>query len=338
MIGTYDLYELLKEYGIDGKKVVKNNANILDKGLYDGIKKTLDYLVNELNIIAPYIEKCPSVMYMNVNAVRHNYEFLKQTNITISNVESCLHVLSSEPIELVKTYKYVLENYGLSYINKITSILSAPVDKIKEIEKLNLSKEVIISAAISRATAEEIKKIIEVCRKNNIKISGSVFIKSASEIEEIIEICRKNKIEISGSVFKRNASEIEEIIEVCRKNKIEISGSVFKRSAEEIEKNIEYIKNNYGEQYLKPLIINKNIEHINGVFTYLDELNVLPHVINSASILDLTIDEIKERKEFIDNLGENIITNKGKFNSLFGMSKKNYAKKIQELNINNQKK
>jgi len=217
-------------------------------------------------------------------------------------------------------------------------VFKRSASEIEEIIEVCRKNKIEISRNIFTKKALEIEKIIEVCRKNNIKISGSVFIKSASEIEEIIEICRKNKIEISGSVFKRNASEIEEIIEVCRKNKIEISGSVFKRSAEEIEKNIEYIKNNYGEQYLKPLIINKNIEHINGVFTYLDELNVLPHVINSASILDLTIDEIKERKEFIDNLGENIITNKGKFNSLFGMSKKNYAKKIQELNINNQKK
>ena len=46
----------------------------------------------------------------------------------------------------------------------------------------------------------------------------------------------------------------------------------------------------------------------------------------SASILTLTLDEIKERKGLIDGLGESMVLPNGRFNSIFGLSKKNYQK------------
>ena len=192
--------------------------------------------------------------------------------INILDVETCLHVLTSEPLELRKTYDYILNNYGIKYLNSITSILIVPVDRIKEIEKLNLSKDVTLSAGISRFLLEEIEKIIKVCRENNI----------------------------------------------------EITGSVFKQSAEEIEKSIKFIKENYGKKYLKPLIINKKAEYLKIVFEYLDSLGVLETVIKSASILTLKFDEIKERKEYLDQIGEPMVLDNGRFNSIFGLSRKKY--------------
>ena len=45
----------------------------------------------------------------------------------------------------------------------------------------------------------------------------------------------------------------------------------------------------------------------------------------------LTLDEIQERQRFIESIGESIVSPNGsKFNSIFGLSKKNYAKKVEK--------
>ena len=461
MIEQTDLMKLLESYKIDYKKVMTDK--VLDKGEYFGIKHVLEYLVNEVGINPKNIEKCPSILYLNVNEVRKNYEFLKQQKININDVETCLHVLSTDNKDLKETYYYVLENYGLMTINRTTSILRCNKDRIINIEKYGLSKDVTISASVSRRTiyeiekiirickkynieitgsvfkqnaeeiekiveickkynieikgnvflksAEEIEKIIEVCKKYNIEITGSVFYKSAEEIEKIVEICKKYNIEITGTVFmkgaeeiekiievckkynigitvtvfRQSAEEIEKIIEVCKKYNIEITGSVFLKSAEEIEKIIEickkynieitgsgflksaeeiekitevckkynieitgsvflkkssslqktidFIIENYDERYLTPLIIIKEPKHLSEVMPYLDSLGVLEFIINSASILTLTKEEIEKRVEIIKLFGEDIVKN-GKFNSVFGMNKTRLNKKLNSYKDN----
>ena len=435
MIEQTNLIKLLESYKIDYKKVMTDK--VLDKGEYFGIKQVLEYLVNELKIYPKNIEKCPSILYLNVNEVRKNYEFLKQEKINISDVETCLHVLSTNNKDLKETYYYVLENYGLMAINRTTSILRCKKDRIIDIEKYGLSKDITISASISgrtiyeiediirickkynveitgsvfkqnaeeieeiveickkynieitgsvfRQNAEEIEKIIEVCNKYNIEIKGTVFFKSAKEIEKIIEVCNKYNIEITGTVFMKNADEIEKIVEVCNKYNIEITGTVFMKNAEEIEKIIEvcnkynieitgtvfrksadeiekivevcnkynieitgsvffkkasnlqrtinFIIENYDERYLTPLIIIKEPKHLSEVMPYLDSLGVLEFIINSASILTLTKEEIEKRVEIIKLLGEDIVKN-GKFNSVFGMNKTRLNKKLNSYKDN----
>ena len=461
MIEQTDLMKLLESYKIDYKKVMTDK--VLDKGEYFGIKHVLEYLVNEVGINPKNIEKCPSILYLNVNEVRKNYEFLKQQKININDVETCLHVLSTDNKDLKETYYYVLENYGLTIINRTTSILSCNKDRIINIEKYGLSKDVTISASISRRTiyeieeiikickkynieikgtvfkqnaeeiekmikvckkynieitgsvfmksaeeiekiveickkynieitgsvflksagevekiveickkynieitgtifhksVEEIEKIIEVCKKYNIEIKGTVFLKSSDEIEKIIEVCKKYNIEIKGNIFKQNAEEIEKIIkvckkynigikgnvflksaeeiekiiEVCKKYNIEITGSVFKKEASSLQKTIDFIIENYDERYLTPLIIIKEPKHLSEVMPYLDSLGVLEFIINSASILTLTKEEIEKRVEIIKLLGEDIVKN-GKFNSVFGMNKTRLNKKLNSYKDN----
>ena len=438
MIGEITLEALCNQYGIDSSKVIRNNQNVLDFGEYLEIKKVLDYLVKELGISAKNIEKCPSILYLNVNAIKYNYEFLRCHTININDVETCLHVLSTDPQELQKTYSYVLNNYGEKYLNSITSILRVSVGRIIQIENLfnDCDKSVILSASISRRTIDEIKEIIKVCKENNIDLSGTifhrtaseieeiikvckenninpsgnvfrrtaseikeiiqvckenniapsgtvfhrtaneiekiikvckennivpsgnvfrrsaneieevikvckknnidpsgnVFLKSASEIEEIIKVCKKNNIDPSGNVFLKSASEIEEIIKVCKENNIDLTGSVFLKSAKQLQINIDYIKNNYGGEYLTSLIVCKNLKQLEEIMSYLKEKGVLEILINSASILTLKLDEIKDREEFILSIGETITTN-GKFNSIFGLSRKNYQIKKEKYKV-----
>ena len=305
MIEQTDLMKLLESYKIDYKKVMTDK--VLDKGEYFGIKHVLEYLVNELKINPKNIEKCPSILYLNVNEVRKNYEFLKQEKINISDVETCLHVLSTDNKDLKETYYYVLENYGLMTINRITSILRCNKDRIINIEKYGLSKDVTISASVSRRTIYEIEKIIRICKKYNI--------------------------EITGSVFKQNAEEIEKIVEICKKYNIEITGSVFLKKSSSLQKTINFIIENYDERYLTPLIIAKEPKHLSEVMPYLDSLGVLEVIINSASILTLTKEEIEKRVEIIKLLGEDIVKN-GKFNSVFGMNKTRLNKKLNSYKDN----
>ena len=168
MIGKYDLLELLKKYNIDGDKLISKNSNVLTYGEYIDIDKTLDYLVNTLKIHSSNIEKCPSILYRNVGDIKQNVNFLRSQKIVFNNIESCLHVLSSKPNELIETYKYVKNNYNENIINRITSILSVPKKIIIDVEKLNIpfvNKVGNLSVAVGIewgcTELEEVKKIIQ---------------------------------------------------------------------------------------------------------------------------------------------------------------------------------
>ena len=380
MIEAYELESLLKKYGIDASKVLSKNDTILERGEYQDIDKTLNYLVNELGISPRNIEKCPSIMYYAVDNIRENYDFLIKAKVNISSIETTLHILNTEPNILKETYYYVLDNYGKEYINRFTTILRTPVNRIKVIEKLLSNKSLIISVACLRKNIDEIERIVAICKKNNVSITGniflkpvdeiekiikvceknnisitgsifyktsdeierivvickknnvviisSVFLKTADEIEQIVEVCKKNDIPITGGVFLKTADEIKRIVAICNENKISITGSVFHSTADELEESIDYVKSTYGEAYLKPLIVNKKVEYLKVVLPYLDSLNVLPIVIKSASILTLTLDEIIERKEYIESIGEELVLPNGRFNSIFGMSRANYRKLV----------
>ena len=333
MINRIQFEEICNKYGLDSKKLIKNNENVLEKADYNSICYVLDFLRDTLKVSPNNIEKCPSILYLKIEAIKENWNFLNEKKINTRDVATCLHILSTEPEQLKKTYEYVSDEnrYGKKYIEQITTILRVPVERIQEIEEKcpELTKENILSAAISRKDIDEIKKIIKICQKNKIEVTGSVFNRTAEEIEKIVEICQKNKIEVTGSVFKRTAEEIEKIVEVCQKNKIKITGSVFLKNPKQLKENIEYIKQNYGEEYLTPLIVSKNLKHLQKTLPYLQSIGVLETIKTSASILSLTLEEIKERKAFIESIGEPIVK-ENKFNSIFGMPKKSYPKKVKE--------
>ena len=334
MISENKLQEICDKYQINLEKLVKNNPNILSNGEENNIKYVLEFFLNELKISANNIEKCPSILYKAVDNIKLNWQFLKKENITVSNIESCLHILSSEPVELKRTYEYIEKNYGLIYLNSNTSILRVKLERIHAIEQnfQELNPKQKLQAATSRLDIDEIEKMIEACNKNGIEITGSVFNKTADEIEKIVEVCNKNEIEITGSVFKKTAEEIEKIVEVCNKNGIEITGSIFIKKAEKLNDNITYVKEKFGSEYILPLIISKNIKQLKEVLPYLKERGYLEYVKESASILSLTLEEIKERAQFIEQSGETFVNEKGKFNSIFGMTRKNYQKKVKARN------
>lgn len=193
--------------------------------------------------------------------------------------------------------------YGSSIINSIALLKDDVIDNIKYFISLGFEDTEDIF---------ERQVLIFICPKEEFRV----------KINNLIKQLGNNYIE-----------EIEKIIEVCKRNNIQITGSIFLKTSEEIEKSINYIKENYGQAYLTPLIINKNVEHLKNVLPYLGSLGVLPYVVKSASILTLTLDEIKERKDFVESNNDTLILQNGRFNSVFGLSKSNYKKLTNKSNI-----
>ena len=221
MIGQYTLKMLCEKYGISSDKLVNKNNNILTNGEYQDIDSTLDYLVNILKISSNNIEKCPSILYRNVNNIRENVDFIRNCNIHFSNIESCLHVLNSEPFELKMTYEYVKENYGLDIINRITSILSVPKDIIKNVEKLNIpftNKNGNLSVAVGiewgSTNLEEIQKIIQ---SQEFKEHPELFTSETlarAKLEEIQNIIKSKEFEAHPELFTSQTlahAKLEEI-------------------------------------------------------------------------------------------------------------------------------
>ena len=103
MIEAESLKTLLEKYGINFNKLIANNDNAIWKGNYKDIEATLDYLINELKIEPRNIEKAPSILYLNVSAIRRNVEFLRKQNVSFSSVETCLHVLNTDSLRLEET-------------------------------------------------------------------------------------------------------------------------------------------------------------------------------------------------------------------------------------------
>ena len=255
MIGQYTLKMLCEKYGISSDKLVNKNNNILTNGEYQDIDSTLDYLVNILKISSNNIEKCPSILYRNVNNIRENVDFIRNCNIHFSNIESCLHVLNSEPFELKMTYEYVKENYGLDIINRITSILSVPKDIIKNVEKLNIpftNKNGNLSVAVGiewgSTNLEEIQKIIQ---SQEFKEHPELFTSTTlahAKLKEIQNIIKSDEFNAHPELFtsetlaRANFEEIQKIIqsrEFKEHPKLFTSQTLARAKFEEIQKIIK---------------------------------------------------------------------------------------------------
>ena len=107
MVNREQFEEICNKYGLDSKKLIKNNENVLEKADYSGICYVLDFLRDTLKVSQNNIEKCPSILYLKIEAIKENWKFLNEKKINTRDVETCLHILSTEPEQLKKTYEYV---------------------------------------------------------------------------------------------------------------------------------------------------------------------------------------------------------------------------------------
>ena len=234
MIEEYSLKLLCDKYGVSKENIVNKNNNILSKGEYEDIDKTLNYLINELKVSRANIEKCPSILYRNVNVIKDNIDFLKQKDVSFSSIESCLHVLSSEPNDLKDTYDYVEENYGKKSINKNTSVLICPKDLVITVEELGLNKDWTLSIAscvkLGFTTLDEIKNIIN---SEEFKEHKELFTSETlahAKIEDIQKMINSKKFKEHSELFTSTtlaSARIEDIKKIIHSEEFEEHPELF---------------------------------------------------------------------------------------------------------------
>ena len=309
------------------------------------IKKTYKYIIENYSIVL--INEMITILRVPTDRIieieKQFIEFDKKTllqmaisRFNIEEIKRIVEVCKENGIEPKGTVflksaeeiKEIIEVCKENGIKPTGTVFLKSAEEIKKIIEVGIEPK----GNVFKQSAEEIKKIIEVCKENGIESKGNVFLKSAEEIKEIIEVCKENGIEPKGSVFLKSAEEIKKIVEVCKENGIEPKGSVFLKSAEEIKQNIMYVRNNYGIEYVTNVIVSKNYNNLTRVLPYLKENRWLDAIRKSASILSLTLEEIKERVSMIEKMSESIIiTNKNGekvFNSIFGLPRRKYAEKV----------
>ena len=307
MIGEYTLKILCDKYNISSDKIVNKNNNILTQGEYVDIDKTLDYLINKLNISTSNIEKCPSILYKNVVEIEKNVSFLKQQKISFSSVENCLHVLSTNSEDLVETYKYIEENYGVSALNKNTSALSCNKELIIEVEKLNLNKDwnlaIAQSIGFAYTTIENVKAMINsVEYKEYPELFASTTL-SHSNIEKIQAIINSEEFKEHRELFtsttlaKSNVEKIREMLnseEFKKYSELFTSETLAKSNVEKIREmlNSEEFKK-YPKLFTSTTLAQSNIEKIQAIINS-KEFKKYPELFTSQVLARAKIEDISE--------------------------------------------
>ena len=308
MIEEYSLKLLCDKYGVSKENIVNKNNNILSKGEYEDIDKTLDYLINELKVNKKNIEKCPSILYRNVNAIKDNIDFLKQKDVSFSSIESCLHVLSSEPDSLKDTYYYVEENYGKESINKNTSVLTCPKDLVIAVEELGLNKDwnLLITSCIEfgTTTLEEVENIVNSIEfKKYPELFTSTTLAHA-KIEEIQEMTNSKEFKEHPELFTSQTlahAKIKEIQKMINSQEFKKYPELFTsetlahgniKEIQEMINSQEFKK--YPELFTSTTLAHAKIKEIQKMINS-QEFKKYPELFTSTTLAHAKIKEIQER-------------------------------------------
>ncbi len=310
MIEQYTLKMLCEKYKLNAEKIVNKNNNILKLGEYQNIDETLNYLINELLIAPSSIEKCPSILYRNVANIKYNVSFLKRQNIVFDNIESCLHVLSSEPNDLIDTYNYVKNNYNENIINKISSILSVPKKIIVDVENLNIpfyDKTANLSVAIgvnwNNAKFEEIQKLIQ---SKEFKEHPELFTSTTlthAKFEEIQKIIQSKEFKEHPELFTSETlahAKFEEIQKIIQSKEFNEYPELFTSETlayakfEEIQKIIQSKEfKSHPELFTSSTLAHTKLEEIQRI-TQSKEFNNHPELFTSTTLAYAKLDDIQK--------------------------------------------
>ena len=310
MIGEYTLKKLCDKYGLNADKLIKKNNNILDYGEYLNIDKTLDYLINVLKINSNNIEKCPSILYRNVRAIKENIDFLKNLNINFSDIETCLHVLSAEPSELKETYEYVKDNYGLAIINRLTSILSVPKSVICSVENLGIpfvNKNGNLSVAVGvewgSTNIEEVQKIIQ---SPEFKAHPELFTSttlSHAKLEEIQNMIQSPEFKAHPELFTSQTlahAKLEEIQKIIQSSEFKAHPELFTSTTlahaklEEIQKMIQSPEfKEHPELFTSTTLAHAKLEEIQKIIQS-PEFKAHPELFTSKTLASAKLEDIQK--------------------------------------------
>lgn len=203
------------------------------------------------------------------------------------------------------------------------SVFLQNADEVGKIIDLCRDKNINITGSTFRKTAEEIEKIKHVCDKYGIEAVGTVFLRTADEIEEIAKLCEGTSLELKGNLFKRTPKEVKDVLDVCREFNVEPTLTLFQNTSTSLRESLSYITEKYGEGFVTPYTAVINVNHLKKVLPHLEERGTIYGVLTTPAILTLKYDEILEREKFISSIGQEDVVD-GRFNSIYGLSRKNY--------------
>ena len=307
MIEEYSLKLLCDKYGVSKENIVNKNNNILSKGEYEDIDKTLDYLINELKVSRANIEKCPSILYRNVDAIKDNIDFLKQKDVSFLSIESCLHVLSSEPDSLKDTYDYVEENYGKESINKNTSVLTCPKDLVIAVEELGLNKDwnLLITSCIEFGitTLEEVENIVNSGEFQEHKELFTSTTLASAKIEDIQKMIHSKEYREYPELFTSTTlahARIEDIQKMIHSEEYKEYPELFTSTTlaftriEDIQKMINSKEfKEHKELFTSQTLARAKIEDIQKMI-HSEEFKEYPELFTSTTLASARIEDIKK--------------------------------------------
>ena len=307
MVGEYTLKILCDKYNISSENVINKNNNILTYGEYLDIDKTLNYLINELKVSKKNIEKCPSILYRNVDAIKKNIDYLKQQNVSFSSIESCLHILSTEPINLKDTYKYIEENYGIEAINRNTSALSCNKELIIEVEKLELDKEWNLAIAVGITFGyNTLEEVIDIINSEEYKNHPELFTPTTlarAKIKDIKELLHSDEYKEHPELFTSTTlarAKIKDIKKLLHSDEYKEHPELFTsqtlayakiKDIKELLHSEEYKE--YPELFTSETLAHAKIKDIKELL-HSDEYKEHPELFTSTTLAHAKIKDIKE--------------------------------------------
>ncbi len=241
--------------------------------------------------------------------IERNYEYLKSQNINIKDVESCLHVLSSEEDQLRDTFTYVKENYGVKSLESITSILAVDREIIRSIEDLNIkfknkngNLSVAVGIAFGTTTIENIQAIL---RSQEYKDHPELFTSTTlaqSNIERIQAILRSQEYKDHPELFTSQTlahSNIEKIQLILRSQEYKDHPELF-TSQTLAHSNIERIQailrsqeyKDHPELFTSTTLADSNIERIQAILRS-QEYRDHPELFTSETLARSNIERIQ---------------------------------------------
>lgn len=284
MIEKNELIDLLNYYGLDYKKISDKNKKIITQGNYKNIKEIIDFFLKN-NIDIKRIENAPSILFLSKKEeISKTYDYLiHETFITKSDIESCVHILSTK-VSIVKcNYNYLIKILDDKFIKKTLSILSVEPIKLKNMIKLiektiglDYLKENGASFVID-GDVDEIKKILKIPyfeynnktkTYNKEKLTLQVLRSSYDKVRDVIRLCTENHIELNNKLFFKDIAETKKILELPYWKKYNITSSnMFIRTYEELVDMFENIDwdNEYNKLFLGPYTFYRSPKEVRKV-------------------------------------------------------------------------
>ena len=312
MISEYNFEILCHKYNLSKDNFFKKNSSILKQGKFQEIDATLNYLINDLNINVRNIEKCPSILYRDVKQIKENVNFIKSKSLSFPNIETCLHVFSTESNELKKTYDYVFKNYGHQAIEKITSILSVSVDIISDVESLNIgftnpigNLAVAVGVEFGSTSINEVSKILQSKEYEEHPELFTSQVLAQAKLEDIQKILQSKEYEEHPELFTSQVlahAKLEDIQKILQSKEYQEHPELFtsevlaKAKLEDIQKILQSKEyQEHPELFTSEVLARAKIEDI-------EKLLQLPYWVDEKYERLLTSSVIANSKSMIKKL------------------------------------